>query len=237
MARKFLSYFKYFFYLGWNWNFRLASAILYYEIKGEKKYRISTIGTYDLNTSVSEKDRKHASIYQPVNYYIGEWLFKQLEDQDIRSKSFLDAGCGKGRAMVMAAHFGFKEVSGFDISPKMCNEAITNINKVQCQFPGTKFEVVCSDARTAIISDNIGVIFLFNPFAKIIMKVFITRVMDSLKKNPRNLMVLYANPECRDLWEAAGFEPINQIEKLYWLQGLVLFYQPPLEKGTKKPGC
>lgn len=226
MASQIPAYLKYFFYLGWNWNFRLALAILYYELKGEKKYGIQTIGIYDLSTSVSGKDRKHASIYQPVNYYIGEWLFSTLSNDDIKGNAFLDAGCGRGRVMAMAAWHGFKKVYGFDISPRLCNEAIQNMDILQPSYPDTEFEAQCIDARHITIEANISVIFLFNPFDKKIMKDFIERVLESLDKNPRNLKILYANPECRDLWEGAGFKATHQKDKLYWLQGLVLEYKP-----------
>jgi SAM-dependent methyltransferase len=226
MVRKITAYLKYFFYLGWNWNFRLATTILWYEIKGEKKYGVDTIGINDLVDSVTEKDREGASIYQPVNYYIGEWLFSCLTENEKAGKSFMDAGCGRGRVMAMAAYHGFKKIFGFDISPRLCYEAIPNIETIKARFPSAEISLECIDAKQVEIPDDCSVIFLFNPFDKTVMEPFVRKVTESLIKFPRNMKVLYANPECRQLWLSAGFVETASVKKLKWLQGLVLEYKP-----------
>ncbi len=221
-----LAYFKYFFYLGWNWNFRLAATILYYEWKGERRYGIYTTGTDDLTDSVDEKDLEHASIYQPVNYYIAEWLFSKLDQRDKEGKSFMDAGCGLGRTLAMAAAHGFKKIYGFDISPRLCYEAIPNLQAVKNRYPDAEIAIECMDAREVIVPDDCSVIFLFNPFDKTIMEPFVKNVKDSLIRNPRKMKVLYANPECREQWLDAGFSVTASVKKLKWLQGIVLEYKP-----------
>jgi SAM-dependent methyltransferase len=224
------AYLKYFFYLAYHWNFRLAATIIYYEIKGERKYRLHTLGIDDLKGTVSEADRKNASIYQPVNYFIAEWLFSQLSYHDIVNGTFLDAGCGKGRAMVLAAFAGFKTVRGIDISPKLCHDAINLLDSLQTQFPDTNFEISCCDAQNYQIADDITVLFLFNPFNKKIMIPFIEHVKNSLQRKPRNIKLLYANPECGDLWEDAGFVKIASKQKLNWLHGQVYIFRSDLNE-------
>jgi SAM-dependent methyltransferase len=220
------AYLQYFFYLAYHWNVRLAAFIMYYEVKGERKYGLDTIGVDDLSSSVGEADRLNASIYQPVNYYIAGWLFSQLDKEDIMHGAFLDAGCGKGRALVMAAHTGFSTIRGVDISPKLCNEAITLIDSKQATFPDVMFDIVCGDAKSYCIPDDTSVIFLFNPFNKKIMASFIEQVKESLARKPRKLKLLYANPECGDLWESAGFKKTASTQKLHWLFGEVFTYAP-----------
>lgn len=228
--RQHWAYLKYFFYLGWNWNFRLAATILFYEIKGERKYGIQTTGIDDLVDSVSEQDREHASIYQPLNYFIAEWLFARLNNSDKEGKSFMDAGCGRGRAMAMAAAYGFKKIYGFDISPRLCYEAMPNLQAVKNRYPGCEVAIECIDAKNAVIPDDCSVIFLFNPFDKTVMEPFVKKVTQSLTAFPRKMKVLYANPECRDLWLAAGFSETANIRKLKWLQGSVLEFNPKAPK-------
>ncbi|MCU0403973.1 MAG: class I SAM-dependent methyltransferase [Chitinophagaceae bacterium] len=222
--KKTLAYLRYFFYIGLNWNFRLAIAIIYYEIKGENKYGLNTIGIDDLSTSVNEDDRKHASIYQPVNYYIAEWLLNQTDHLDVNKKTcrLLDAGCGKGRVLFMAAHYGFKKITGFDLSPAMCHIAIQNIELNRSAFPDTEFEIIHSNASDFEVSDDTGVIFMFNPFNKHVMEKFAVQIQKSLEKTPREMIILYANPECKDILLNIGFHEINSIKKLSLLQGLVL---------------
>lgn len=224
------AYLRYFFYLGWNWNFRLAAVILYYEIKGEKKYRIQTTGIDELLDSVSEQDREHASIYQPVNYFIAEWLFARLTPSDIDGNTFMDAGCGRGRAMAMAAAAGFAKIFGFDISPRLCYEAMPNLQSLKNRYPHTEISIECIDAKEVTVPHDCSVIFLFNPFDKTVMEPFLKKVTDSLAAFPRKMKVLYANPECRNLWLDAGFSETFSIRKMKWLQGSVLEFDPGATK-------
>ncbi len=200
-----------------------------HEIRGEKKYGLQTTGTDDLIKSVSEKDRKHASIYQPINYYIAELLFERLSTSQ-KQTGFLDAGCGKGRVMAMALYSGFRKVSGFDISPEMCYDALNNLEALDHKYPDAEWDVDCVDAVKYPIDPATGVIFLFNPFDEVIMKSFIQQVMKSLAHHPRPMTILYANPQCKKLWLQAGFIEIFHAQKMNWLEGSVLEFTPATGK-------
>ena len=60
----------------------LAHLIIRHEITGEKKYGIHTIGIDNLSGAVSVEDRKHVSMYKPVNYYTSIRLFDYLQPAD-----------------------------------------------------------------------------------------------------------------------------------------------------------
>ena len=45
---RFFTYTKYFFYLAFNWNLKIAWHIIFKEINGEKKYGINTTGADEL---------------------------------------------------------------------------------------------------------------------------------------------------------------------------------------------
>lgn len=220
-----LAYIQYFFYIAWHWNVRLAIFILYHEIKGERKYKTQTTGIDDLHSSVTAADLQHASIYQPVSFYIAELLFQQLPHQ-LFNTGFLDAGCGKGRSMAMAAYHGFAHVEGFDLSAKMVvatNKAINNWANI---YPHCYFHVWQQNAMEIQVPLHTCVIFLFNPFDEFVMKAFVQRVMESILQQPREMYVLYSNPLYKDVWEAAGFECIFHSQKMHYLEGAVLRYLP-----------
>lgn len=223
-------YIRYFFYIGWNWNFRLAWVILKHEIRGEKKYGIHTTGYDDLSKSLSQKERTHASVYQPINYLIAEWLLEQITKEEITNGHLLDAGCGKGRFLAMAAHRGFPKVTGIDLSAAMCHDAVETTEKIQRSYKHllpTQFFIDQADAAQYSPAQDVNVIFLFNPFDQHILKPFIQHVVHSLRKHPRTMKILYANPEYKALWIKAGFKEMKSIEKLKWLQACVLVWQGP----------
>ena len=99
---KFLSFLRYFFYLGINWNWRIATTIIRQEIKGEKKYGINTTGADELESlEKAGIDTSHATIYMPISYLLLQAIFKQLPLKP--ATHFLDIGCGKGRILCVAA--------------------------------------------------------------------------------------------------------------------------------------
>nr|WP_236023371.1 class I SAM-dependent methyltransferase [Chitinophaga chungangae] len=128
-----------------------------------------------------------------------------------KQTGFLDVGCGKGRVLAIAEAYGFRSVTGIDISPKLL-----------ATIPPGRFIIHCIDARKYDIPDHTGVIFLFNPFDEKLMKDFIGKVKESLERKNRPLKVLYANPRCRQLWLDAGFEETDFFTKMKYLQGSVL---------------
>jgi SAM-dependent methyltransferase len=220
-----MRYVFYFIYVAWYWGVDMAIFIIKHEIAGERKYGLKTIGIDTLKGDVSKEDRKHASIYEPVNYYTGTWLFDQLDSQD-KQTTLLDAGCGKGRILTMGAAYGFKHLIGIDISRKICNDASQICAGWQPQYPDVKVDITCIDARFYDIPDTVGIIFLFNPFDDSIMEDFIQRVKESLQRKPRFVKVLYANPQFKEMWEQAGFEEINSFTKMTHLRGSVLVKSP-----------
>ena len=204
-----------------NWSFPLASFIIKKEIEGEKKYGIQTTGIDDLTKSMDADEREHASIYQPVNFYTAERLFENIAPPDLNG-SFLDMGCGKGRVLAIAAAYGFKELIGVDFSAQLCHDAMQLGENLEAKFPGINIIIECEDARYYIIPDRVSVIFLFNPFDDLIMQDFIKQVADTLKRNPRRIKILYANPQCKKQWLDAGFEEIDTFKKMKFLEGSVL---------------
>ena len=85
------------------------------EVSGERKYGINTTGADELhNLEKQGIDISHATIYMPVSYTLLEEIFEQLPVTTCNH--FLDMGSGKGRALCVAAHKGFKQVTGLDFS-------------------------------------------------------------------------------------------------------------------------
>ncbi len=162
-------YLKYFFFIGNNWNFRLAFFTILREIKGERKYKIHTIELDRLTTlSIQSDNLAHASIYQGANYYLLEKAFDYLQSINA-NRNIVDFGCGKGRVLAVAAYYGFRKITGIDFAAALCRYAERNIDNIKALYPLTKFEVVCDDAVNYHIAGNDNVFFFFNPFDEIVI--------------------------------------------------------------------
>lgn len=213
------TYIKYFFYIAWNWNIRLAWFVVRDEIRGEKKYGIKTTG-YDNLQHLADKgiDTEHATIYMPAGYYMLENLLGEVAKLP-NQKHFLDIGCGKGRAMFVAAHFGFTHITGIDISKPFCEET----EALMKRLPGNVQALVQhADAFYYRIPKEIQVIFLFNPFDEVIMSGVVENILMSGEEHPRDIYIIYMNPQHKELFTEAGFTIIYEHKKLRYLEGVIM---------------
>ena len=216
-----IKYIQYFFYLASNWNLRIAWHILDKEIKGEKKYGIQTTGADDLQKLEAKGiDISHATIYMPASYDMLDKLFSEIRPYNLHH--FLDIGCGKGRAMCVAANHDFTQVTGIDFSKELCREANRNLEIIQKKIPSLSYKVINNDAFYYDIPGDVDCIFLFNPFDEIIMSGVIENIDISLEKFPRELFIIYINPLHKKQFTKNGFEEIFYTKKLKYLEGSIL---------------
>jgi SAM-dependent methyltransferase len=218
---KSIQFIRYFFYLALNWNFRIARYIIRQEIKGEKKYGINTTGADELkHLEVKGIDIEHATIYMPINYPILEQIFTRI---DIGTRNhFLDIGCGKGRALCVAAYYGCKKVTGIDLSKKFVDETIENINAVKQVRPELQYEIKNTDAFYYHIPNDVDCIFLFNPFDAVIMSGVAENIAMTLENNPRKMIIIYANPLFKEELLSIGFIQTFHIKKMEYLEAVIL---------------
>ncbi|MDP4132205.1 MAG: class I SAM-dependent methyltransferase [Bacteroidota bacterium] len=219
---RFIPYLRYFWYITWHWDPFIALFTIYHEVRGEKKYHIHTMGEDEL-ISLKEKgvDISHASIYMPLNYYVLEKLMEEIIKYD-GNKTFLDIGCGKGRAMIVAAAYGFDRVWGVDFSKDFCEEAETITTLYARANPGTHFTVIQADASAYDIPEEISTIFLFNPFDEVMMWLVVSRIVQSQENHPRCIRILYANPQHKSVFLDFGFTEIFRLNKWNFFEAVIL---------------
>lgn len=217
----FFDYTRYFFYLASNWNIRIATHIISNEIKGEKKYGIQTTGADELE-SLEEKgiDTAHATIYMPVSYDVIEGIFQEYKP--VQSKHFIDIGCGKGRAMCVAAQLGATKITGIDFSKEFCDQSKLNLVKTQQKYPSLQFKVLNKEAFYFEIPLDADCIFMFNPFDEIIMSGVIENIEISLEENPRPITIIYANPLQKHLFLEAGYKEVYHTKKMKYLEAVIM---------------
>lgn len=225
---KILYYLKYFYFISKNWNPKLGAFTVYHEIKGEKKYQIDTIKISRLrDEKIESENLSHASIYQASNYYLIEKAFEYLRNEKANS-GLLDFGCGKGRVLVVAAHYGFKSITGIDFSRILCIETEANIEKAAAIFPSVDFNVICADASSYKIESYQNCFFFFNPFDEVVLLKVVKNILSSLKDFPRKIFIIYINPIHKDIFLSAGFEEEYFFKKMEYLEFCILSKEPEI---------
>ncbi len=215
-----MKYLKYFFYLAYNWNVKIAWHIIQNERKGEKNYGIDTTGADELKSLEKNGiDISSATIYMPVSYDVLEQFFNEVKLE--KFSHFLDIGCGKGRAMCVAATYTVERISGVELSKDLCIAAKKNIGFSQLLFPYTDFNIYNNDAFYFEIEDDVDCIFMFNPFDEIVMSAVMENIETNLENNPRKMTIIYINPLQKHVLTEWGYNQVYHSKKLEYLEGSI----------------
>jgi SAM-dependent methyltransferase len=126
---------------------------------------------------------------------------------------FADVGCGKGRALVIAAHhYSFQRVMGVEISAEIYEIAQRNVARMR--QAATPIELIHSDVDHWKIPQDVTVFYLFNPFTGHTFGRFVEKVVASQQENPRRILIVYVFPVMGDVLTAQGFRMIRQRRNL-----------------------
>lgn len=117
---------------------------------------------------------------------------------DVSDYTFVDLGCGKGRALAVASEFPFKTVVGIELSERLAAIASENARILAARDPQrTAISVVVGDAIEHDIDLPLGprvVYFLYNPFDERQLETFLRHVTGPVRRSVEHLFVLYYNP-------------------------------------------
>jgi len=198
---------------------------MYYEIKCERHLGIQTLQIKNLDgLTLFCSDVRSAHHYQAASYYILSELFNALKLED-NSQGFIDFGCGKGRAMIVAAQYGFKKIYGVELARELCEKAEENIKKVRHNFPEAQFHVCFADAAQYYIPEHMNVFYFFNPFSEIVMRNVLLKIQESVKRKIRRVYILYINPRHAEVFTSNGYRILWELKSRSYTEGLILTNQ------------
>ena len=217
-----LQYARFFFYTTSNWSIWLAFFMLYHDIRGALRYGLrNTFAPVPLKRlNIGGADIAASSPYEAVNYYMLEKLLKTFRALSSET-SIVDLGCGKGRAMVVAAHLGFKKLIGIDFAKELCFEAIRNLKRTKISINDIDWRVIHANVLDYSIQSDDAVFFMFNPFVEETVNQFLDKLEVSCSQNPRKTWFLYASPVHSAALGKRGYV-MKYRHKLMNLEGMIL---------------
>lgn len=126
----------------------------------------------------------------------------------IAEYTFIDFGCGKGRAALLASEFSFREVVGVELNPALAKIALENADvwtaagKAKCPI-----RIRCGDALELELPQGPCLVYLYNPFGEQIMQRLAEKMRLHFAARHSDLEVLYQKPEQAAAF-ADGFEMV-----------------------------
>lgn len=136
-------------------------------------------------------------------FAIEPWLFEQIMQAlpiQFADFTFVDLGSGKGRALLLAAAYGFRRIIGVEFLPELHRVAEENIRKFAASEPlAPQIQSACMDAREFEFPEGPLVVYLFNPFPEAVFAAVLTNLRKSWQASPRPVFIAYRSPESEKL--------------------------------------
>jgi SAM-dependent methyltransferase len=118
--------------------------------------------------------------------------------------TFVDLGCGKGRPLLVASEFSFRDILGVELSALLARVTQRNAEIVANRFPlRTKVRVAVGDASTYPLPAGNLVIFLYNPFKAELIANVVAGVEAALAAEARSIYIVYYNPVAGHCFDAS----------------------------------
>jgi SAM-dependent methyltransferase len=126
--------------------------------------------------------------------------------------TFVDFGCGAGRALIIAARRGFGHVVGIECADALSETCQRNLAVAWRRFDlRGKYTVHRADATTFTVPDDSTVWLWFNPFDPTSARLVAERLNESLVRRPRKGWLLYAHPVQIEVPIRLGFERLAEV--------------------------
>lgn len=183
-------------------TFRIAAYELWYERKfGANTSSVVPSAQLDFH----EEARRHAQDYFPSSYL---FMHEALSNGGIdwHARSFVDYGCGMGRALLFASTLPFK-IIGVELSPTLAAAARRNLEKyyARARKSSPEWSVEVADARQFDIPPEASVFYFFNPFDAAVLGEVADRIVASFRRVPRRCLVIYVKPLHEAVFIDRGF--------------------------------
>jgi SAM-dependent methyltransferase len=111
--------------------------------------------------------------------------------KDVSDFTFVDFGCGKGRALLLAQTRNFRRVIGVEHAPALVEIAERNISSWRGKRECRDVQALCADAATFPIPAEPCVLYFFAPFDWPVLEAVIANIGASLKARPRPMLAIY----------------------------------------------
>jgi SAM-dependent methyltransferase len=119
---------------------------------------------------------------------------------ELHERSFVDIGCGKGRALIVASEFPFRRVLGVELVPGLEAVARRNAGVVRRRHPQrAAIETVLGDATNIPLPDGDLVIFFYHSFGRELFSRMLDRIADEVVGTSREMFLIYENPVNGDM--------------------------------------
>ncbi|CAN5713964.1 hypothetical protein BH20ACI3_BH20ACI3_05140 [soil metagenome] len=179
----------------------------YKDWRFDRRYQVDTDGSIQLNElDINNPNRQHGQRYEAVPADVFHHMLAHLPEIGYQDFTFVDFGSGKGRALLLASEYSFKQIVGIEFSSQLDKIAKGNIDTYQSRTQKCKaLTSICMDAVDFPLPSGNLLVFMANPFNEPIMAKVLGNIETSAEAHPCEIYIVYSNPQCGHLFDNAKF--------------------------------
>jgi Methyltransferase domain len=114
----------------------------------------------------------------------------------VEEYTFLDLGCGKGRAVLLASELGFREAVGVELNAGLVEIARANARIWTAAGKAlSQIRIECKDATEVEWPSGPCLVYLYNPFAEPVMRGVVEAMRERFGDRRHELEIVYQKPE------------------------------------------
>jgi SAM-dependent methyltransferase len=148
----------------------------------------------------------HNNGYFAVAPSVFHAIMRAMQEQlhlDFQRFRFVDLGSGKGRALLLASDYPYREIIGVELSPELDRIARSNIARYALAksglLPHTPMISMQGDATDFAWPAGPLIVYMWNAFTRPVMERVFRNLESSLKEEPRELYLVYLHPELESM--------------------------------------
>jgi SAM-dependent methyltransferase len=169
----------------------------------DRTHRVDTSGLiYADGLSTGHEHDRHSAGY----YATAPSLFRgslELWNQTLGGTGFsledytlVDIGCGKGRVLMLATEYAFREIVGVELNPGLAKIARSNLRRwMRRTRAKPPVRIIEGDALTVPLPDGPVALFYFNSFEREMTEMWLARLGELAVTRPWPLDLIYVHPE------------------------------------------
>lgn len=156
---------------------------------------------------------EHRTRYEPSHWFTLRRILRRSEV--VTDDVFVEFGSGMGRVLYQAAvRYPFSRIEGVELSPELTQVAKRNLDANRHRFRCQDIRLVTCDALDYEIPDDLTVAYFYNPFHGPIFQDVVDRLVASVMRHPRRVLLIYGNPVEEEMLLQTGFRRVRMLRGL-----------------------
>jgi len=168
----------------------------------DRKFHLDTLNKVDFTQNFLDiPSRINAKIYQGTRLRVFNRVMKNLHI-NYCDYNFIDTGSGKGKALILASGFNFKEIIGIELFKPLYDISYQNLSKMNLN---QRIQIEHGDILSFTPPPGPNLYYLYNPFNERVIKDFFS----TLQKNQtfgNDDLIVYLNPRYHTTLTNLGFQ-------------------------------